>query len=177
MTDVKEVVEFSRLVSNILLLLLENSILTQQTVIQSNWYTYLVSLLKKVSTSLQDLVKKDGFSSIGSVLTELKMLFDLNNKESKFVNEKNKEIINVMASVQRMATPSRLIDLLLDISNDKVLKMTVFYLFSLSFIIDVFHQYNKSMLSDTLIAFMFVYSDQGVLVYFLSDVLIYALKI
>ncbi|KAL4233541.1 hypothetical protein ACF0H5_008221 [Mactra antiquata] len=119
MADIKEVVIFTRLVSNILQLLIENTILTQVNVVQSSLYTSMVSLLKKISTCLQDVVKKDSYSGIGIILNELKVLYDLSSVCSQDHGNRNQESIKLMASVQRLATPSRLIDLLLDITNDK----------------------------------------------------------
>ncbi|WAR09126.1 ATM-like protein [Mya arenaria] len=109
--NILEAVNFCQLISNILFQLLSQNIFTTATVSHSNLYTHLVTLMKKISKCLHDIVKKDGAAGTGSVIEALGRLFDWSLCEA--------ELGGVMACLCRAATPAQLTDVLMDIAADK----------------------------------------------------------
>ncbi|XP_053392108.1 serine-protein kinase ATM-like, partial [Mercenaria mercenaria] len=118
-SDVEETVIFARLITSLLSLLLGNQILTPQTIAKSGLYDSFVTVLKKMSNSLQEKVKKDGYANLCPVVKELRALFSFDGCDLARGMEGTQECRNVMTAICRAATPSKLADVLLDIANDK----------------------------------------------------------
>ncbi|XP_060578238.1 serine-protein kinase ATM-like [Ruditapes philippinarum] len=118
-SDIEESVKFLRLVCRLLSLLLGNQILTPQTIVTCSLYESLVRVLKKVSNSLQEIIKKDGYSNLFLIVKELRNLFCWDEESLLESIGGMEECRRIMSAVCRSATPSALVTVLLDIANEK----------------------------------------------------------
>lgn len=124
MSDLQETVKFTRLIARLLSLLLSNQIVTSQTITTCDLHGSFCVILEKVSSSLQDVVRKDGHASLYPVVQELQGLFCCQSDNVKGTQIQEKQG-SMMAAVGRAATPSKLVDILLDIVLDKVCNFSV----------------------------------------------------
>lgn len=119
MSDLQETIKFTQLIGKLLSLLVSKQIVTSQTITTCDLQGSFCTILEKVSSSLQDIVRRDGHASLYPVVQELQDLYywQSDNVEGTKIQ---KEESSLMAAVCRAATPSKLIDILLDIVLDKV---------------------------------------------------------
>ena len=105
-------VDYATVLLKIISYLLRYKILSCTTLSHGNMYELFVRIMKKLTTSTLDLVKKSGCISVQSIIVKLQKLFTW--------KEENKELNCNIGEVCRSVTPSRLIDTLMDISKEKV---------------------------------------------------------
>ena len=111
-SDIDGMLEYTSVLLKFLSHLLKYSILATTTLSHGNTFELFVKLLKKLTTVILDKVKKTGHCSVQSIIIKLQELFTWAMKDG--------DLNCTVGNVCRSVTPSRLIDMLMDICKEKV---------------------------------------------------------